>query len=147
MRCVEIERAEKVQHRNVDSVTRFDDGESVSGRPGARVRRTDDRFTSREVVPDSVAAIRVIAERDHVGPRGQQLVRELRSDACPVGDVLAVDDAEVGTELVAQARQAFFDGTPAGGAEDIREEEESQFRTSVAAGRSSIETWLPASFV
>jgi hypothetical protein len=89
----------------------------------------------------------VVAERDHVSARCEQLVRELGGDACAVGDVLTVDDAEVGTELVAQAWQPVFDGAPAGYAEDVREEEESQFRTSVAAGRSSIETWLPASFV
>jgi hypothetical protein len=89
----------------------------------------------------------VVSERDHVGTGSKQLVRQLRGDACAVGDVLAVDDAEVGAELVAQAGKAFFDGAPAGDTEDIREEEKSQFRTSVAAGRSSIETWLPASFV
>jgi hypothetical protein len=89
----------------------------------------------------------VIAERHDVGARVQQTVGELPGDAGAVGDVLAVDDADVGVELVAQAGQAFFDCAPAGDAEDICKEEESQFRTSVAAGRSSIETWLPASFV
>jgi hypothetical protein len=89
----------------------------------------------------------VVAERDHVGARREQAVGELRGDACTIGDVLAVDDAEVGPELLAQAGQAFLDRAPARDAEDICEEEKSQFRTSVAAGRSSIETWLPASFV
>jgi hypothetical protein len=89
----------------------------------------------------------VVAESDDVGARGKQPIGELRGDACAVGDVLAVDDADVRAELVAQAGQASFDCAPAGDAEDIREEEESQFRRSVAAGRSSIETWLPASFV
>jgi hypothetical protein len=89
----------------------------------------------------------VVPQRDHVGARREQPVGELRGDAGAVGDVLAVDDADVGVELVAQAGQAFFDCAPAGDAEDICKEEESQFRTSVAAGRSSIETWLPASFV
>jgi len=89
----------------------------------------------------------VVAERDHVCARSEQLVGELRGNAGAVGDVLAVDDAEVRAELVAQAPKAIFDRAPAGDAEDVREEEESQFRTSVAAGRSSIETWLPASFV
>ena len=89
----------------------------------------------------------MVTERDHVGARREQTVRELRSDACTIGDVLAVDDADVGLEFLAQACEAFLDGAPAGDAEDIRKEEKSQFRTSVAAGRSSIETWLPASFV
>jgi hypothetical protein len=144
---VEVERAEKVQHCNLDAVARFDDRESMTRCPSAGVRRTDDSFAPRKVVAYAFAAIRVVAERDHVGARGEQLVGELRGDAGAVGDVLAVDDAEVRTELVAQPAKAIFDRAPAGDAEDVREEEESQFRTSVAAGRSSIETWLPASFV
>ena len=78
---------------------------------------------------------------------GIRPIRELAGDPGAVGDVLAVHDADVCFELVAERRQAFLDGAPAGDAEDICEEEKSQFRTSVAAGRNSIETWLPASFV
>ena len=54
---------------------------------------------------------------------------------------------DVGVELVAQRREAFLDRAAAGDAEDVGEEEDSQFRTSDAAGRSSTDTWLPASFV
>jgi hypothetical protein len=46
----------------------------------------------------------VVAKRDHVRARRQQPVGEFRGDARAVGDVLAVDDARVGVELVAQAR-------------------------------------------
>src|SRR6185437_6436236 len=53
----------------------------------------------------------------------------------------------VGAELFPEARQAFFDGSAARRAEHVREEEDSQLRTSDAAGRSSTETWLPESFV
>jgi hypothetical protein len=45
----------------------------------------------------------VVAERDHVGSRAEEPIGELCSDARAVGDVLAVDDAKVGTELVAQS--------------------------------------------
>jgi hypothetical protein len=89
----------------------------------------------------------VVPERDHVRAGGEQLVGELAGDAGAVGDVLAVDDAEVRDELVAQTGQALFDRAPSGDAEDVREKEKSQLRTSDAAGRSSIETWFPASFV
>jgi hypothetical protein len=89
----------------------------------------------------------VVAERDDVGARGEQLVGELPGDPRAVGDVLAVDDADVGGDLFTQSRKALFDGASAGDAEDVREEEKSQFRTSDAAGRSSIVTWLPESFV
>jgi hypothetical protein len=89
----------------------------------------------------------VIPERDHVGARPEQPVGELRRDARPVRDVLAVDDADVGFVLVAEAGESLLDRVATGDAEDVRQKEEFQFRTSVAAGRSSIETWLPASFV
>jgi hypothetical protein len=82
----------------------------------------------------------VVAERDHVGSRTQEPVGELRRDARSVRDVLAVDDADVGAVLVAERGQARFDRVASRDAEDVREEEEFQFRTSVAAGRSSIET-------
>jgi hypothetical protein len=89
----------------------------------------------------------VIPERDDVRAGGQQLVGELRRDSRAVGDVLAVDDADVGVELVAQRGQTLFDRTPARGAEDVGEEEELQLRTSETAGWSSTDTWLPESFV
>jgi hypothetical protein len=89
----------------------------------------------------------VVAERDHVGARGEQLVGELARDARAVGRVLAVDDAEVGADLVAQRLQALLDGAPAGDAEDVGEEEDPQFRTSDADCRTVTDTWLPASFV
>jgi hypothetical protein len=89
----------------------------------------------------------VIPERDHVRAGAQQPVGELRGDARPVCDVLAVDDADVGFVLLPEAGQSLFDRVAAGDTEDVRQKEKFQFRTSVAAGRSSIETWLPASFV
>jgi hypothetical protein len=89
----------------------------------------------------------VIAERDHVRPGSQQGVGELRRDPCSVGDVLTVDDAEVGVELVAQRRKALLERTSSGDPEDVGEEKELQLRTSADAGRISTETWLPASFV
>jgi hypothetical protein len=89
----------------------------------------------------------VVAERDDVRSRVQEPVGEARRDARPVGSVLAVDDAEVRVTLLAQRRQAFLDGSTSRRAEDVGDEEQSQFRTSAEAGWISIETWLPESFV
>jgi hypothetical protein len=89
----------------------------------------------------------VVAERDHVCTSPQEGVGELRGDPRSVGDVLAVDDAEVGLDLVAQRRQPLVERTPSGDPEDVGEEKELQLRTSADAGRISTETWLPASFV
>jgi hypothetical protein len=82
----------------------------------------------------------VVAERHDVRTRCEQLLRELRRDAGTVGDVLTVDDAGVGAELFAQARETLLDRPPARGAEDVGKEEDSQLRTSAAAGRTSIDT-------
>jgi hypothetical protein len=70
----------------------------------------------------------VVAERDHVGAGGEEPVGELRRDPRAVRDVLAVDDRDVGAELLLQRRQALLDGVAAGDAEDVCEEEESQWR-------------------
>lgn len=82
----------------------------------------------------------MIAERDDVGARREQLLGELRRDAGAVGDVLAVDDARVDVELLAQRGEALLDRPAARGAEDVGEKENSQLRTSAAAGRTSTET-------
>src|SRR5207248_6464973 len=100
---------------------------------------TDDALALREVVADPVAAERVIAERDDIGARAEQTVGELARDAGAVGDVLAVDDAHVGRELLAQCGQAFLDGAPPRDPEHVGEKEKSQLRTRTAAVRSSID--------
>ena len=116
-------------------------------REGALIRRADHAPARREVAADPVPAICVVPECDDIGARGKQAFGELRRDARTVRDVLPVDDARVGVELVAQLRKTLLDRPSPRGAEDVGEEENSQFRTSAAAGRTSTDTWLPASFV
>jgi hypothetical protein len=82
----------------------------------------------------------VVPERDDVRAGGEELVGELAGDPRAVRDVLAVHDARICGELVAQRRQALFDCAPTRSAEHVREKEESQLRIRDAAGRSSIET-------
>jgi hypothetical protein len=65
----------------------------------------------------------VVAERDDVGARGEQPVAELRRQPAPVRRVLAVDDAEVDAELLAQRRQPALDRLATRAAEDVRDEE------------------------
>ena len=144
---VDEQLAEQVDHRDGHTVARLDDGHAASGKERPRVRGTDDALARVEVRADAVAAERVVAERDRVRARRKQLVGELAGDARAVGDVLAVDDAEVDVELLAQAGQPLLDREPAGRSEHICEEEDPQLRASAADGRTSIETWSPASFV
>jgi len=68
----------------------------------------------------------VVAERDHVGSGREQPVGQARRDARPVGDVLAVDDAEADALLLLQPGQVLLDRLPACGAEDVGDEEDSQ---------------------
>jgi hypothetical protein len=76
----------------------------------------------------------VVAERDRVRTRREQPLGEPRRQPAPVRRVLAVDDAEVDVELLAQPRQALLDGPAPGGAEDVRQEEDLQRSARVAAG-------------
>ena len=89
----------------------------------------------------------MVPERDDVGARAQQPVGQLRRDARAVRNVLAVDDADVRAGVVPQSGETLLDRPPPGLPEDVGEEEDSQFRTSAAAGRISTETWFPESFV
>jgi hypothetical protein len=89
----------------------------------------------------------VVAEGEHVGAGGEQLVGELGRDPDAVRRVLAVYDAEVDVELLTQPRQALLDRAQAGAAVDVGDEEDFQEMASVAGRWSSIETWFPASCV
>jgi hypothetical protein len=68
----------------------------------------------------------VVARRDHVGARGEELLGELGGQADAVGGVLTVDDAEVDLELVLELGQTVRDGPPAGRPEDVTDEEDLQ---------------------
>ena len=70
------------------------------------VRRADDVAALVQVGPDLAVAIGVVAERDDVGARAEQLLRQLGRDPDPAGDVLAVDHDEVERELLAQPAAA-----------------------------------------
>jgi hypothetical protein len=70
----------------------------------------------------------VIAEREHVGPCCEQALGEARRDPRPVRDVLAVDDAEAGVQLLLEPGQTLLDRGTTGRAEDVGDEEDPQRR-------------------
>jgi hypothetical protein len=83
--------------------------------PGARA----DRFAGRTARSlsfrygnDLAAAPDVVPERDRIGAAASILSRELRRDPDAVGEVLAVEDADVCAELLLQRGQALLDGAP-----------------------------------
>ena len=89
----------------------------------------------------------MVAERDRIGTDREQPLGELGCDPDAVGDVLAVDDAEVDAELVAETGQPFLQRLSAGSADDVADEEDPQrgppLRNEPAAGKTSIATLLP----
>src|SRR6266542_122375 len=89
----------------------------------------------------------MVAESERVGPGGKEAVGQSRSQARAVGRVLGVDHAEADVQLVFEPRKPFLDGRPARRPEDVGDEEDLQGIESVAAGCTSIATWLPASWV
>jgi len=131
-RRLEEELAEQVEDGDCDPVLRLHDRKPAAGRLCSGVRGTDHALARGEVGADPAAAVRVVAEGDHVGTRGEELVGELRGDAGAVGGVLAVDDREIGFVALAQRRQVFLHGAAPGDAEDVREEEDLQLRVPLA---------------
>jgi hypothetical protein len=85
----------------------------------------------------------VVAERERVGAGREQPLREPRCQPGAVGRVLAVDDAGVDLELVAQRGKQLLDRAPAGGAEDVRYVEKLQGVAAAVAWCTSTATWLP----
>ena len=126
------------------------DGEAAAGRVRREVGRAEDPVGAAQVGREPALAPDPVPERDHVGAGGEQALGDLRGDPPAVGGVLAVDDAEVHRELLAQRGEPRLEGAPARGAEHVAHEEDPQRRyriASVAAGCTSTRTWLPASFV
>ena len=89
----------------------------------------------------------MVAERDHVCAGSEKPGGELGRDADSVGEVLAVDDAERGAELLPQPAQPLLDRPPTWCADDVADEEDLQRTESSAAGRTDSDTLLPASCV
>ena len=118
---VEREHPEQVDHR--DAVV---DGEPAARRARRHVRRPQHAIGAGEVRREALLPPGPVAERDHVGAGGEELLGDLRGDAAPGGGVLPVDDAEVGPELLAQAGQQLVDRPAPGRAEDVGDEEDPQ---------------------
>jgi hypothetical protein len=93
----------------------------------------------------------VVAERDRVRACGEHAVGESGRDAHSVGEVLAVDDARVGSQLGAEPVQTRLDRPSSRSSDNVGDEEDSQgsvlvgygMTPSVAEGNTSIDTLLP----
>jgi hypothetical protein len=131
----ELERADRRLHeksslevhdRDRGAVGRLDHHEPSPRGGGAEVRRPHDPLGAFEVVVDLAPAPDVIAEREDVGSRREQPLRQPRRDPGAVRDVLAVDDAEARVQLLLEPRETLLDRGTARRAEDVGDEEDLQ---------------------
>ena len=125
-------------------------GCTASPVPGAWRDRFAGRITRSdcgEVRGDLHPPPDVIAERHHVGARGENSIRELRGQPGAVGRVLAVHDAEIDLRAPPSGREPLLDRAPPRRPEHVGEKEDSQGIDSVAAGYTEIVTPFPASVV
>ena len=98
----EEERADQVDHGDLRSVGGRGERQPLAGSTLREVRRSDQAVALFQVRNDLATAPGVIAERDHVDAGREHPVRELGRDPDAVCKVLAVEDAEIHAQLVAE---------------------------------------------
>jgi hypothetical protein len=123
---MEEQRAEDVDDGKPGAVRARDDREPASRCQRRRVRRSQDAIGGVEIRRDLGAAERVVPQRDRVDSGREEPVGEARRDPDPVGDVLPVRDAEVDLQVGAQRRQTLLERLPAGGPDDVGDEQNAQ---------------------
>jgi hypothetical protein len=116
------ERALEVDDGDGFARARVDDGETASGT--REVGRPHDAVARLEQGNDVAVTPDVVAGRQDVGARGEQLLGKLCGYAHAVRDVLAVHDAKVRLELVTKLGEARLDGPSAGWPEHVSEKED-----------------------
>jgi len=121
---IEEERPEKIDDRDGGAVACLDDGEPAAGRLALEVRGAHDRGRRRQIGPDLLAAPSMVAERERVRAGCKEALGESRRDADAVRDVLAVDNAGVDVEALAQVGQQRLDRVAAGATDDVADEQE-----------------------
>ena len=141
-RGLQRERAHHVDDADPGAVRRGHDREPAARGGGGEVRRPHDSVRAREVRADLRPPPGVVAEGDRVGAGGEKPLGQLRRDPDAVGDVLAVDDADVDVELLAQRAEAVLERVASRASDDVSDEEDVQ-GSDPAAGWTSMATLLP----
>jgi len=124
VRGIEEERPEEIDDGDGRAVACLDDGEPAAGRLALEVRGAHDRRRRRQIGADLLAPPRVVAERERVRAGGEEAFGEPRRDADAVRDVLAVDDAGVDVEALAQTGQQRLDRIAAGATHNVADEQQ-----------------------
>jgi hypothetical protein len=144
---IEEERAHEVDDGDRLAAGGRDDGQAPAGSAVAEVRRTEDAVARLQHGKEVPVAPDVVARGDDVGPGGEELLGELRREAEPVGRVLAVDDAEVRTDVVREPGETRLDRPAPRRPEDVADEEDLQGVAIEVAGCTSRWTCCPLSCV
>ena len=100
--------------------------ESVSRLAAQVVGRTHDALLSVQVRVDLLAVVRMVAQRDDVDPRVQELVGDLRRDPESARDVLAVDHDESGSVAFTQLGKKRQQGPAPESADEVADEEDAR---------------------
>jgi Glycosyltransferase family 87 len=143
----EEERAEQVDHGHARTVLGGHDDQAAAGRVRGEIGGSHHPVRLVQVRDQFLPAPCVVAQRDRVGAGAEDPLGQLGREARTVGGVLRIDDAEVRFELVPKSAQPVLERPCTRGAEDVGDEENLYGMARVAAGWTSMATWLPASCV
>jgi len=124
VRGIEEERTEEIDDRDGGAVACLDHGEPAAGRLALEVRGAHDRRRRGQIGADLLAAPRMVAKRERVRAGCEEALGKPRRDADAVRDVLAVDDAGVDLEALAQVGQQRLDRVAAGATHNVADEQQ-----------------------
>ena len=91
----------------------------MAGRPRWEVQRAEQPRCLGDIRDDLLAVPGVIAEGNHIRPRGEQRAGHVRRKAEAVRGVLRVDDRKVDAQIPTQTRQPRGHRIPAGAADHV----------------------------
>ena len=98
--------------------------DAVPGLAAQKVGWAHDPRLSVQIGVDLPTVIGVVPKRDRVDARREQLIGDLRGDPQPAGDVLSVDDDELGRVALAQQREAVEQRAPADAPHEVADEQD-----------------------
>jgi len=130
----------QVDDREADTAL-LDDAPTVAGLRGQEVRRTQDALCAIEIGVDLLALVGVVAQRDDVDARGEQLVGDLRGDAEAARGVLAVDDHELRRVLGDERREQRQQRATAEAADEVAHEQDLGGGVHLRSGSSHAYDW------
>ena len=114
----------RLTHGDGRTVPRLHDVEPAPGRRAREVRRPDDALRGGRYGPISCRRQAWLPSVIASAPAREQLLGEPGRDPDAVGDVLAVDDADVDVEPLAQAGQQRLDRVATRAPDDVADEED-----------------------